>query len=436
MVLWVAGGASRADAFGQVVVRGAAAIVTVAMVLLAPRPFTPPAKPVWLLLSAAVGLAVLQTVPLPPGVWTALPGRQLFVEAAAASGQAQPWRPLAIVPGAAANAAASLLVPVAVLMAAAGLDDAERRRLPGVLLILVVAAMLIGLLQFSGVRLNNPFINDVTGQVGGSFANRNHLALFLAVGCLLAPAWAFLDGRRPGWRAPVALGLVVVLLLMVIATGSRAGTLLGVLGTLVGCALVGKEARRMSRRYPRWVVPAIAAAAAAVVAALVLLSIAAGRAVAVDRAFAVDPGQDMRSRGLPTVLDMIRQYFPAGSGLGGFDPIFRVHEPFELLKPTYFNHAHNDYLEIVLDAGLPGLGLLAAGLGWWLWASAHAWRFGSGATLSRLGSAVLLLIILASAVDYPARTPMVMATIVIAALWLADQRPSADDPLPDTAQQL
>ncbi|WBY07966.1 hypothetical protein PIB19_22445 [Sphingomonas sp. 7/4-4] len=32
---------------------------------------------------------------------------------------------------------------------------------------------------------------------------------------------------------------------------------------------------------------------------------------------------------------------------------------------------------------------------------------------------MLLLILLASAVDYPARTPMIMATIVLSALWLS-----------------
>src|SRR3546814_8158382 len=79
------------------------------------------------------------------------------------------------------------------------------------------------------------------------------------------------------------------------------------------------------------------------------------RAESVRRAFEIDPGQDLRTPGLPTVLSMIAAYFPAGAGFGGFDPIFRLHEPLQLLKPPYFNHAHNDFLEIVLDGGLPPL---------------------------------------------------------------------------------
>jgi O-antigen ligase len=128
----------------------------------------------------------------------------------------------------------------------------------------------------------------------------------------------------------------------------------------------------------------------------------------------------MRSRALPTVWAMTLGYFPFGAGLGSFDPVFRIHEPLALLKPTFFNHAHNDLIEVVLDAGLPGLLLLLGALTWWGRASVRAWRSGSTASpmLPRIGSAMLLLVILASVFDYPARTPMMMALIVVAALWL------------------
>jgi hypothetical protein len=56
-------------------------------------------------------------------------------------------------------------------------------------------------------------------------------------------------------------------------------------------------------------------------ALLVGLSISADRAVSVNRLLMVDAESDMRGRALPTVLAMIRAYFPVGSGLGGFDPL-------------------------------------------------------------------------------------------------------------------
>lgn len=419
--LWLAGGASRAGVPGQVLVRGVCWGLLAIAAFVQARPLPSARDPVLVMLCAALALALVQLIPLPPDLWSALPGRTPFLEAAAASGQAQPWRPWSIVPGATANAAGSLVVPFTTLILMAGLSEDEQAWLPGLLLLLVTGSMLVGLLQFSGATLPNPLINDSPGEVGGTFANRNHFALFMAFGCLLAPTWAFLGGRRPYWRGPVAAGLLLLFALTILATGSRAGMGLGVLGIGIGLALVRRGIEPMTRGYPRWIFPAIIGGMVAMIALMVAVSVATDRAISINRALTVDPGQDMRSRGLTTVLAMVRMYFPLGAGLGGFDTIFRMHEPLALLKFTYFNHAHNDLLEVVLDAGMPGLLLLLVALGWWGAASVRAWRSHDGMrhVLPRLGSAILLFVLLASAFDYPARTPMMMVMIVVAGRWLS-----------------
>lgn len=422
VVLWLAGGASREDAAGQVVVRvAAAATLCVAVLVLPARRVR--LWPVVVLLMLSIALPLLQLVPLPPGWWQGLPGRAPFVDATAISREALPWRPLSLSPSATRNALASLLVPAAMLALLAGTDLARRAWLPVAIVGLVVASTLLGLLQAGGAGLDNPLINDSVNEVSGSFANRNHFALFLAMGCLICPVWAFSSTRRAGWRAVPALGLMLVFALMILASGSRAGLLLGAIAIVLGIVQAREGIRHELRRRPRWVFPALMAGAATVAATLVLVAVAADRAAGIDRILSVDPGQDMRSRGLPTVLLMIRTYFPAGTGLGSFDPMFRLHEPFDLLKPSYFNHAHSDWLEIILDAGVPGLFMLLAATGWWAWATVAAWRAasGSGRDRARLGSSLLLLVMVASAFDYPARTPIIMAMMVVAAVWLADR---------------
>jgi O-antigen ligase len=376
-------------------------------------------KPAAFLLLAAVLLVLLQLIPLPPGIWQAMPGREMLANAAVASGQAQPWRPLSIVPSAAANAASSLVVAAAVLIFTAGLKGRERKWLPGLVLGLVAASMFIGLLQLSGIRVDNPAY-DTPAQISGTFSNRNHFALFLALGCLLAPAWAVSDARMSRWRGPLAIGLILLLLLTTLGSGSRAGSALGLIGLVIGMIVARQGLGRASKRQPRWVFPALIAGFSAVVLGLVAVSVVADRAVAISRISEGEVNQDLRSRALPTILQMMHSYSPAGTGFGGFDPIFRMHEPFAMLKPTYFNHAHNDLIEIALDGGAPGLLLLIAGVLWWGWASVLAWRGGSTELRaeSRLGSAMLLLVIIASAFDYPARTPMIQAVVVLAGIWL------------------
>ena len=116
---------------------------------------------------------------------------------------------------------------------------------------------------------------------------------------------------------------------------------------------------------------------------------------------------------------MTQYYLPLGTGMGTFDPVYRIHEPDNLLAVRYFNHAHNDPVEWILEGGIPAAMLLLAAVAWWLLKSVRAWRSPSpDKSLARVGSGILLLVLVASVTDYPARTPMIMAVAVIAAVWL------------------
>jgi hypothetical protein len=53
-----------------------------------------------------------------------------------------------------------------------------------------------------------------------------------------------------------------------------------------------------------------------------------------------------------------------------------------------------------------------------------------------LGFVLLLLVILASVVDYPARTPMMMAVVVLAGLWLHGNCSVRQSALPGRDQHL
>lgn len=435
--LWLAGGASQADALGQTIVRAVAWLLLIGALLFGDSRPLEPVQPVSLLLLAALMLPVLQLLPMPPALWQALPGREVFAQVSVAAGEEVPWRPLAISPGATVNALGSLIVPLVAFVLVAGLKGEERRWLPGILLGFIVAASFVGLLQFAGVALNNPFINDLPGEVSGVFANRNHFALLVAMGCVLAPAWAFLDGRPAQWRGPTAFGLLLLFSLTILASGSRAGILLGVVALGLSFTIVRHDVRRLFRRASRWALRAFIALTIVALTAAISIGFVAGRTKSIERVFTVGLGEDMRARGLPVMLSMISEYFPLGSGLGGFDPIFRLHEPLDLLTIHYLNHAHNDFLEVALDAGLPGILLLTAALAWWVWASVSAWRAGQRDMRPRLGSALLFLVIISSLFDYPARTPIVMTIIVIAGVWLSGRPNNRAGPaLPPVGQHL
>lgn len=419
VILWVSGGSSRADVLGQVITRGSTWAILIVYILWARRPQFRQVAPVAYFVLAATVLTAVQLIPLPPSIWTALPGRELLEQAATVSGQAQPWRPLSISPGATANALSALIVPIVTLLLMAALSLNDQWRIASILLGLIVASSLLGLVQFSGGRFDHPFINDVAGMVSASFANRNHFALFAAIGCVLAPAWGFREESKTRWKQPVAIALLLLFAMIILASGSRMGALVGALGIGLGLLNVRNKITSELRRLPRPVAITIVALVLALIATAIILSVTLGRALSFDRAVTLELSEDLRRRALPTVWAMTQYYFPFGSGLGTFDPVYRIHEPDQLLNTTYFNHAHNDLIEVVLDAGLAGLLLLGGAIVWWFWKSVSVWRSGSSTNLlRRLGSAILFLILLASITDYPARTPMIMAVLVIAAVWL------------------
>lgn len=405
---------------GQVVVRAGAWVVIVAALLGGSRPVLAGVRPVLILLLATIALPLVQLIPLPPMSWQALPGRSILL----IPGEPAGWRPWTMTPGATRNALASLVVPAAMLLVLSQANDRVYRWLPAMLISMIGMATLLGLLQFSGAGFNSPLLNDTPGAVSSIFANRNHFALFLAIGCLTTPVWALADRKALRWRGPLAGGLVILFVLTILATGSRSGMLLGALSLVLALTLVGRQLRRRLRGAPSWVLPALIGVAVLVIGGVVALSFAADRADAITRLIALEDSEDMRTRARPTVLAMIALYMPFGSGFGGFDPVFRIHEPFSLLKLTYFNQAHNDFLGVALDGGLAGMALLTAGILWWLFATVRVWRAPAdeAVAVGRLGSSIVLLVLVASLTDYPARTPTIMAILVIAGVWLARAR--------------
>lgn len=419
VILWIAGGASRADVSGQAVVRFFAWIFLIVFVLFSARFDWRRVKPIAIFLGLAILLVFLQLVPLPPEVWTALPGRELLKGAAEVSDQPQPWRPLSISPSATANALGSLVVPALVLVLCAQLTREQHWRIAAILLSLVFAGCLLALLQFSGANFGNPLINYQEAAVSGNFANRNHFALFVAVGSLLAPLCGFRGARPSRWTAIFAIVLLPFFLLVALATGSRAGILLTALAIFAGLFLIRSEVKHQLRTMPRWIASAIVGSVAALLFGVTVLSFYLGRAVSIDRAFALEAAEDLRTLALPDVIKAIGSYFPFGSGFGTFDPVYRIGEADALLQPRYFNHAHNDWLEILLDGGAFAAALLVAVLVWLGVSTVRAGRQSARtAGFARSGTIALLLVMLASITDYPARTPMMMAVIIIAAVWL------------------
>ncbi|MEO7682169.1 MAG: hypothetical protein ABIS14_16015, partial [Sphingomonas sp.] len=335
-VVAVAGGSSRADVLGQAVVRGAAILFIAALVASGARIDSKTYRPLFLILAACVGLITLELVPLPPALWAGLPGRAMFLSAAQEAGLSAPWRPIAIYPDGAVNALFSLLVPVAMLSGVAALGPRGIRQLLPIVIAWVAVSAFNTLLQASGGWFANSFINDENRQYAGLFANRNHDALFLAIGTAASAYWGFGTRRRTSLRLSLAVGLIALFFLTNLVTGSRSGLILELIATGIGLGTINVFARDETRTSVRYRL-LIGFAIIVIVGLLLWLSLSFDRAASFDRIFGQNASEDPRLLAAPTVWKLIRVFEPFGSGAGSFDPAFRIGEPLSLLDASYMN---------------------------------------------------------------------------------------------------
>lgn len=426
ILVFLGGGASRSDVLSLLYLRPAAVLCAMFLLLTPGRLDLDRVRVPLLFLAALALLIIVQLIPLPPDLWIHLPGHRRFAEAAVAAGLDQPWRPLSISPYLSLNSLVSLVVPAAVLIGIASVTTHGFHRLLLIFLLsAAVGSAILGIAQISGGRSSVLYLYRVTneGLPVGFFANRNHQAALIACAFPMLAAWACLRRKEPKsalarrWLA----GLIGAFLIpLIVVTGSRSGVVLAALGLLSALLIfwVSRTAR-----------PAVASARNAVVElapwilgfGFLLMSVLLSRAPAIQRFLSSSVTDDRRIQDLDLFVKMAKDFLPLGAGFGTFDPLFRVYEPYEHLRLQYLNHAHNDLMELVITAGVFGPALLIGFVLWWLRRSLDILRRerrGEGVELRITGSAIILILLVASIFDYPLRTPIMMVVLAIAATWL------------------
>ncbi|CAO1649429.1 O-antigen ligase-related domain-containing protein [Parasphingorhabdus sp. NYA22] len=433
VILFLTGGGSRDDIQSLIVLRPLAVLFCVyALIAKAPEQWSGRSFPVYIAGALAV-VMVVQLVPLPPSIWTGLPGRQIFADIANLADIEQPWRPLTLSPSRTLNSLFSLAVPIAAMMLYLNLDRMHRKRAILAIIILCAISALWAVFQIMGPAQGPLYLYRITnfGTGVGLFANRNHQAAMLAVS-IVTLGWyaASLNPReeRAVLKFYGCLATIFVFIPLIFITGSRAGLLLMIPALLLVLFLVyfGKyhadpSAKKSGNRSAsggllsdRRMILVLGVAA---ISAMVVLSILLSRSLAFDRLFSGDQVAELRVQLLPTLFTMTKDYMPWGSGFGSFEHVYKIYETQELLMPSYLNQAHNDWLQFPIEGGIPAVLVTLAGFFWFLAKIAtlvKSWNH-SGFTKYRvlMCVAVILFLLAASIGDYPLRVPSIIAIFAV-----------------------
>lgn len=430
LILFATGGASRADVQSLIILRPISVIVCALACTTLRREHV--VERVWFLggTAAIFALALLHLIPLPPVLWQSLAGRQDLVAVEKLVGFSDVWRPLTLAPMNGWHALLSLFVPLAVVLLGIQLTRDDLFRLLPLVIALATLSGLLGLLQVIGDPQGALYFYRITnnGSAVGLFANRNHAATLLA--CLF-PMLAVYTSTARGeadtvrTRQMVVAAVVIVLVPLILVTGSRSGLIGAVIGLATAALLYRQptDVRTMRRGRPSSI-KALPVLTSIAIVSLAFLTYFLSRAEAIERLFSKKFDQEERTDFLVVSVELFWKYFPWGSGSGSFVEAFQILEPNYLLDATYLNRAHNDWVETAVTFGLPGIiGLtLASAAFLWrsflLWCSADASR--KYVAFGRLASVCMVIIAIASVSDYPLRTPTMMGVFAILALWFTE----------------
>lgn len=354
-------------------------------------------------LTILAAVPLLQLIPLPPAIWTALPGHATIVATYHSAGLDLPWGSLSISPWATTRSACALIPPVTIFLGVQICGSHERRRLALLVVAFGVATVVLEIMQLvqgqdSALRFYAVTFQDV--GVGFS-ANRNHTAAFLSA---TIPIAAFAFDRSIRHRTH---GVVLLLLYWLTAwlglmmTASRSALLLGFVATIgsVALSMRGRVAALKQFRTLDYFVGGACLFGAGVLASSFGLSDILARLG--DEKIAADARWPVAKASIAAA----EAFFPFGSGLGTFDRVYPMFEGAAGIVPAFVNHAHNDLLELVVETGVFGLLIL---VGMCIFAAPRAWRRlrESEAIIAAEQSAALLvmaLVTIHSLWDYPLR---------------------------------
>jgi putative inorganic carbon (HCO3(-)) transporter len=357
----------------------------------------------------------LQFLPLPPGLWQAMPGRDAVHQGFTLLGVDPPWLHYSLTPWRSLASFTWWLPAFALFVSMRSGGAPESRHVIWTIGALAVTSVGFGAMQGA---TGGGYFYTITNQGAGTgfFANANHQGSFLLCALALWGGWMISDGslrRRRGdqWYVSpvVALWAVALLLLTGVILSNSLACLMLLFPVLGALALMA---------WPDFRLPLP-------VAVLGLLVVIAGFA-----AFLLygSVANDLTGKGviegisrkefLATGSRIVADFAPFGSGVGSFVELYRWYEDPAIVSATFVNHAHNDLLELLIETGLPGLLVLLVFLTWFVPRAWALWRGERGNSVALGASVVIGVELVHSLADYPLRTAAMSSIVAVACVLM------------------
>jgi O-antigen ligase len=366
---------------------GIAALVALALVTqVSSRRRLDQLSPLVVLLGVAIVLTAVQLIPLPDSLLGALDprGDELRSDGAALAGTA-PWRAISLDPAGTLRALAGFVTLLGVALLGLRIAGSERGRylvLAGVAVTCGLAAAVTGLHALVNAdSLYGVYApRHATPPILGPLLNPNHLGGLMAIGAVIAIGLVFYQRQVAQLRVlwvVIAIGCSATAL----ASQSRGATLALGLGVATTIALLvagrlgssgdgeSPQRRALTNEVPITIVIAFGLAVA--------VYTSAGKvADQLDNTSLGELSQPLsKYAAWRSSVRLVEESPWVGIGRGALEPTFtRVHEPSAYVT---FSHLENEYIQAVVEWGVPGAIAFGLALAWCIAGAVKRWRDGA-----------------------------------------------------------
>lgn len=357
------------------------------------------------LVAAMLALIALQLVPLPPFLWHALPGREVALQLDQALGRSS-WRPWTLdVEGTIRSLL--VLIPAVVLFAGClRLTTPERMRLPWVIVTFGLIGAVLGIVQLATAGGLTPYPSAHLGYPIGLFVNRNHNAALLLISIpLVAALGAVQIARGRSAATIISIAAMAALAIVVLATTSRMALVLLPIAVVASLLLLFFSGQSLWR---------VALPSVLALVGLAVIIVAGGGFNRTMTRFS--SLHDSRFDYWTDVYWALGHYGIAGTGFGTFVPVYKSAESLGAVGPAILNHAHNEYIELLLEGGVPAILLLLIFVVFMAYCGVKLARSNpkiERASISFAAATGILILLLFSLVDYPLRMPALSCVFAV-----------------------
>lgn len=361
-------------------------------------------SPLVVFFSIAIGLTAIQLVPLPEGLRSALnPVGETLRQDGAALANTDPWPSLSLDPAGTTRALSMLVILLGVGVVALRFAASDR----GKYWLLATTAGTCGLAALvTGAHTiaNTDSLYGIytpahaSPHVLGPLLNGNHLGCLMSLGAVLSIGLAFHVRQRSSVRVFWIFNTIACLLVdfATLSRGAALGFVVGAviaIGTLIAQRLDAAQRRKRSSGFGSQLPVAITIAFGL---GLAIYGSAGRVASQLDNTSMVEfDHPSSKYAAWKSSVRLVTETPWTGIGRGAFEPVFaRVHEPAAYVT---FSHLENEYLQAVVDWGIPGAIALAIAFCWCALRAFRRWKDGP---LAAAALGAISAVLLQSTVDF------------------------------------